>query len=351
MTRPLRIEYPNACYHIINRGNRREQIFFNDTDYQIFLDKLSTYTKLYDVIIHSYCLMPNHFHLQLKTIQPNLSKFMQAFTTSFTTSMNHKYCKPGHLFQGRYKAQLVESKLYKNELSRYIHLNPIKTKKFESASLEILKKALHEYKWSSFRCYLGLKRKTDWLNRRYILSNWGKTSTDKINNYKKFVEKGLLTDNFKKITPCNINSIIGSESFKDKVIRRYLIKDLSDIDDREQPVLTRINTLTVEEVVYVIASYFKLDTTQLTNRKGCNFEARNMAIFFVGKYCRKSNTVTLLAKYFGLKISGFNTARYNYELKLNSDIKLSKLVNEAEKNLKKRNKHERYTKQGNKQKH
>ena len=159
MARALRIEYPNACYHVINRGNRKERIFFSDADYRLFLEKLSEYTGLYDVVIHSYCLMPNHFHLQLTTLHPNLSKFMQSFTTSFTISMNYKYNRPGHLFQGRYKSQLVESMKYKNELSRYIHLNPVKINKFDGLPLPTLKKYLHDYKWSSFRSYIGVERK------------------------------------------------------------------------------------------------------------------------------------------------------------------------------------------------
>ena len=126
MSRPLRIEYPGACYHVINRGNRGEQIFFNASDYNLFIEKLSEFTKLFDVVVHSYCIMKNHFHLMATTREANLSKFMQSFTTSFTISINNKYNKPGHLFQGRYKALLVQSELYKNDLSRYIHLNPVK---------------------------------------------------------------------------------------------------------------------------------------------------------------------------------------------------------------------------------
>ncbi len=136
-----------------------EQVFFKDSDYDLFIDKLSAFAELYDVIIRGYCLMSNHFHLMVTTRYANLSKFMQSFTTSFTISMNYKYNRPGHLFQGRYKSQLVESMKYKNELSRYIHLNPVKINKFDGLPLPTLKKYLHDYKWSSFRSYIGVERK------------------------------------------------------------------------------------------------------------------------------------------------------------------------------------------------
>ena len=222
MVRPLRVEYPGACYHVINRGNRREQIFFSENDYKLFIEKLSVFSELFDVIIHCYGLMPNHFHLMLMTKNANLSKFMQLFTTSFTISMNNRYHKPGHLFQGRYKAQLVESKLYKNDLSRYIHLNPVKVKSCEDLSLLYIKKYLHNYRWSSFQNYIGIVRKPKWLNRNYVLSDWGETSSEKIIHYRHFVEEGLLTDNFQKLEDSCVKSIIGTDSFRDKILKKYL---------------------------------------------------------------------------------------------------------------------------------
>ena len=336
MARPLRIEYPSACYHVINRGNRGDRIFFYEDDYRLFFNKLSEYTELYDVVIYSYCLMPNHFHLQLKTIHPNLSKFMQAFSTSYTTSINLKYNKPGHLFQGRYKAQVVESELYKNELSRYIHLNPAKTKVFEKSSLQELKKIIHNYKWSSFREYIGICKKPDWLNRNFILSGWGWDAEEKMIQYRKYVEEGLLTDNSNKIEPSKIHSIIGSDSFKDKIIKKYLIRDLADIDEREQPVLLVINTFAVKDIIKCIAEYYNLDDFEkITNRKACNKNARKLAILLSAKYCRKTNSLTTIAKHFELKLTGFNSTRYRFELNLKLDKRLQETLRTIEKKLKK----------------
>ena len=90
MARPLRIEYPNACYHILNRGNRRQLIFTGDEHYQLFIDRLGQFAEEYHVVIYCYCCMPNHFHIYGQTKEANLSRFMQAFLTSFTMSMNSR---------------------------------------------------------------------------------------------------------------------------------------------------------------------------------------------------------------------------------------------------------------------
>jgi len=331
MVRPLRIEYPGANYHVINRGNRGERIFFKDSDYTFFIDKMSEYADLFDVVIHCYCILSNHFHLMVTTKHANLSKFMQSFTTSFTVSMNYKYNKPGHIFQGRYKAQLVESELYKNELSRYIHLNPIKLQTYRSLPLTALKKNLHDYKWSSYRSYIGICRKPDWLNRSFVLSSWGKTSTEKLNNYRTFIEEGLLTDNLKKIRSNQINNIIGSDSFKDRIIKKYLIKNFADIDEHEQPDLSIINSVSLQDVLDVVLEYFKLESsTKITLKTSSSSEARKIAIYLVGKYCRKQETLICLAKQFELTISGFNMSMHRFVQILKVDKQLRKSLNELE---------------------
>jgi len=226
---------------------------------------------------------------------------MQSFTTSFTISMNNKYHRPGHLFQGRYKAQLVESEVYKNDLS----LNPIKIRTYAKLPLMSLKKRLHDYRWSSFRSYLGICRRPDWLDRNFVLSSWGKSSAEKLNNYRKFIEQGLLTDNFKNLKSNMINNIIGSETFRDRVVKKYLTKDFRDIDGREQPGLSVINSLSVHDVINAVSIYFKLDiSTRITERKGCNSEARKVAIYLSGKKNRVTPPHYYLKKKHYLKKNG-----------------------------------------------
>lgn len=334
MARPLRIEYENACYHVINRGNRRERVFSDDSDCELFMEKLVEFSELYDILIHSYCLMPNHYHLQIRTPLGNLSKFMQSFQTSFTLSMNRKHQSSGHLFQGRFKAQLVESELYKNKLSRYIHLNPVKIKACDELSSETIKSRLIEYKWSSYRYYVGFEKKPKWLERRFVLSSsWGNSASEKMDNYRKYVEEGIKHDNSTDIIASK-NGIIGSGKFSENIINTYLKHDVDDLDPREQPLLATINSFSFNDVLTVVKEYYSIkDTEKMTVRRKCHPDARRMAMFLVAKHCRRKETLTSLAKKFGIKISGFNSAIEKFKNNLKHNSSFQKKLHKIEKNI------------------
>jgi REP element-mobilizing transposase RayT len=136
MARAVRIEYPDACYHVTNRGNQRGKVFFSEEHYKLFVEKLGEMAMQYGVSVYTYCCMPNHFHLYLETKHANLSKFMQSFLTSFCVTMNRLRNSSGHIFQGRYKAHLVEDEPYGIEVSRYIHLNPVRVKRLSKRRIE-----------------------------------------------------------------------------------------------------------------------------------------------------------------------------------------------------------------------
>ena len=128
MARPLRLEYPGACDHVMHRGNRGMTVFKAEAHYRLFLAKLAVCADEHRVDIRAYCLMANHFHLYLCTPEGNLSRFMQVFLTSFAIiSFNRLDGERGHLFQGRFKAILVEDEAYGSAVGRYIHLNPVRT--------------------------------------------------------------------------------------------------------------------------------------------------------------------------------------------------------------------------------
>ena len=142
MARPLRITYPGAFYHVTSRGNERKNVFKNKRDREKFLEYFESATKRYDAVIHVFCLMDNHYHLLLETPSGNLPQIMQHINGAYTTYFNVKRGRSGHLFQGRYKAILVDIDEYAKELSRYIHLNPVRAK---------LVKTPEEYEWSSYQ--------------------------------------------------------------------------------------------------------------------------------------------------------------------------------------------------------
>ncbi len=146
MARPLRVEYPHAFYHVLSRGNESKAICRTEQDYELFLNTLKDCVDFYGVKIHAYCLMSNHFHLLVETPEPCLSKFMKRLLGVYTLRFNRRHHRHGHLFQGRYKAILVDEDTYFLPLSRYIHLNPVKAGIVQDPKT---------YLWSSFRYFAG----------------------------------------------------------------------------------------------------------------------------------------------------------------------------------------------------
>ena len=155
MARPLRVEYPGAFYHVINRGNHREKLFKSARDYEKFIQYLEKASERYALIVHTYCLMGNHYHLLVETPEPNLSMTMQWLNVSYATYFNRKQDRNGHLFQGRFKAILIEADAYLNHLSRYIHLNPVRAGIVERPG---------QYRWSSYPAFVGEQISPKFLN-------------------------------------------------------------------------------------------------------------------------------------------------------------------------------------------
>ena len=149
MTRPLRIEYPGALYHVTARGNARQRIYVDAEDYRAFLNLLGKLSERYHWRCHAYCLMSNHYHLLLETPEGNLAAGMRQLNGIYTQAFNRRHHKVGHAFQGRYQAILVDKDRYWLELSRYIVLNPVRAKMVKDAQA---------YPWSSFRATAGTGR-------------------------------------------------------------------------------------------------------------------------------------------------------------------------------------------------
>ena len=155
MVRALRIEYPGALYHITSRGNKQENIYLTDEDKILFLEIFSHVCIRCNWICYAYCLMSNHYHLLIETPFGNLSKGMQLLNGIYTQKFNHIHSCVGHIFQGRFKAILVEKDSYLLELSRYIVLNPVRAKMVEAAV---------DWPWSSYQSTINQLTKPSWLS-------------------------------------------------------------------------------------------------------------------------------------------------------------------------------------------
>lgn len=208
MSRPLRIEFPNAVYHVFSRGNERKEIFRTNIDYELFLGILKDSSDRFDFLVHAWCLMPNHFHLLLETKDSNLSHAMKRLLGLYTVRFNRRHQRSGHLFQGRYKALLVDKDNYFLELSRYIHLNPVKAK---------LVQAPEGHRWSSMKYFLKDKS-PDLLHREFTLKSFKSKS-----EYRQFVMEGLKTD-IDPLKKAIGGLLIGSEDFLDKLKTQILRK-------------------------------------------------------------------------------------------------------------------------------
>lgn len=175
MARPIRVEYANAVYHVTARGNERKSIYRDDADRQRFLETVEEAVERFGVVIHAYCLMPNHYHLLLQTPRANLSAAAGWLQTTYSIRFNRRHRRSGHLFQGRFKAHVVEEDAYARELIKYIHLNPVRPQNKRKPIPPDLKGQLARYRWSSHRAYAGLDKKPPpWVCLEW-LSYFGRT--------------------------------------------------------------------------------------------------------------------------------------------------------------------------------
>lgn len=163
MARPLRIEFPGANYHLTARGNAQADIYLNDKDRLTFLDLIGQVCERFNWCCHAYCLMTNHYHLLIETGDANLSKGMRHLNGIYTQIFNRTYRRVGHVFQGRYKAILVDKDTYLLEAVRYVLLNPVRAQMTKTAG---------QYHWSSYRAMIDKTTPPDWLGRDWILSQF-----------------------------------------------------------------------------------------------------------------------------------------------------------------------------------
>jgi putative transposase len=182
MARPLRIEFDGALYHVTSRGNNRKAIFKDDSDRELFLKTLAQVTERFHWICHAYCLMNNHYHLVIETPDANLSKGMRQLNGVYTQAFNKRHRRVGHIFQGRFKAILVQKDSHFLEVCRYVVLNPVRTKMVGQP---------RQWRWSSFRATIGNAQPQVCLTVDEILSYFGQRKAVAQQKYTEFVQAGI----------------------------------------------------------------------------------------------------------------------------------------------------------------
>lgn len=218
MARPLRIEYDGALYHVTSRGNNRKPIFRDESDRELFLDTLARVTQRFHWICHTYCLMNNHYHLVIETPDGNLSMGMRQLNGVYTQAFNKRHHRVGHVFQGRFKAILVQRDSHFLEVCRYVVLNPIRAKLIEHP---------RQWKWSSYNATTGRVTAHDCLTVDEILSHFGSRKAGAQEKYREFVQDGIhasaLWDDLQA------QSLLGAEGFAETF--RHLLADKRQIQE------------------------------------------------------------------------------------------------------------------------
>lgn len=204
MPRPLRIEYEGALYHVTVRGNGRQRLFRDDKDRRSLCRRLALSVKSSGVRLYLYCLMDNHFHLVVETPRANLHRFMQSVLTGFAVAFNLRRGSHGHVTQGRYGARLVDGDQYICKLGRYVHLNPVQVKDWRNRPFAERAAFLREYRWSSYRGYIGADPREEWVTYDPMLSMLEVKDDRAGRAYEEFIEEGLRSPD---------------ESFRDDMVR------------------------------------------------------------------------------------------------------------------------------------
>jgi putative transposase len=276
MARPLRILIPGGYYHVTCRGNERKAIFKDDRDRSAFIEKLRVSLAIYHVALHAYVLMSNHFHLLVATPKGNLSEFMRHFNISATAAYNRRHKRVGHLYQGRYKAIVIDQDNYLLELSRYVHLNPIRIRPHRGKDLREQIRYLERYPWSSLYGYLYAQEKQSWITYDAVLSQVGGSRK----RYGEFVAEGIRSGYPTPWEEVKGQVVLGEEEFVERVKGR--IKKSGS--RREQPSIRELEARKPATVLKEVARYFGLAEEQLIGKRTGYRDERALAMELMYRY-------------------------------------------------------------------
>jgi len=323
MARPLRIEYPDAIYHVISRGIRKDNIYYENKDKDKFLYKLKETKEKYNLKIFSYCLMENHYHLLIRTPKSNLTKAMHYLNASYTNWFKAKHEIVGPIFQGRYKSILVEDESYLLTLSSYIHLNPLR-----AGMVEYLK----DYKYNSYNEYIN-KTENNLVDKNLLLSKF-----EDIERFKKFIYEWYEhnkdwqndDDNEKELREkiYGVNGFLGSKNFADRILKKHKKNNKKKKYDEYSNISN--NEIKKEDIEKIMMKNFKIKKSRLYSKSYGN-DYRNMFIYLLKKYTDlKLKEIGLM---FDIKYKSVSKQAKRFEKKINKNIKLKNKYENIKKEL------------------
>ncbi len=307
MSRPLRIEYPGAFYHATSRGNEQKDVFKSRRDREQFLTYLKSSTERYGAVIHAYCLMSNHYHLLLETPEGNLSQIMRHINGAYTTYFNVKRKRAGHLFQGRFKAILVEADEYAAELSRYIHLNPVKAGIVDKPE---------GYEWSSYRYYIGKSEAPSWLRTSFVLAFYGGAAG--VEKYREFVNEFREQEGESPLKGAVAATILGSSEFVKRITQAHLDEMQAD---RNVPAVRKLVRPTLEEIETTVGKLIPEDKPL----------SRKASIYFCHRY--SGARLSEVGERFGMSDAAITQASKRLRVAAEHDGNLKKKLDQVAKRL------------------
>lgn len=272
MSRPLRIQYPDAWYHVMNRARRGQDLYPSKEDIVTFLDLLKETATMFNLKVSAYCLMPNHYHLLVQTPDANLARCMRHVNGVYTQRYNVRNKCDGTLFRGRYKSILVDADSYLLELVRYIHRNPLRA--------GIVSK-IDQCAWSSHRGYISGGQEWEWLHKEFVLKMLAKKRALQIRKYRQFIEKQDAEQLVSFFEKTNLPSMLGGEKFVNWVKATFFKGKV----DRDIP-QSRQLTPDRRTIIKTVCGYYGVHEKDLAAvRRGMENEARDMAIYLLRVVC------------------------------------------------------------------
>jgi REP element-mobilizing transposase RayT len=285
MSRPLRIEYAGAWYHVMNRGRRREKIFEFPIDYELFLGVLQETSTMWNLQVSAYCLLSNHYHLLVHTPDGNISRCMRHINGVYTQRYNRRHKQDGQLFRGRYKAVVVDGDSYLLEVLRYIHRNSIKAGCAEIPA---------DYNWSSHQGYLSSAKKWDWLYKDFLLSMFSEKSREAKKAYLEFVSRKEPEEIEKFYSKKNMSSILGTADFKE-----WLQQKFQDFRFHREIPESMILAPDPANILDLVSKHYKLKRELLTkSKRGRENVPRDIAVYLMRIY--SNETLAGVGRYFDI---------------------------------------------------
>ena len=321
MVRPLRIEYPDAWYHVMNRARLGQDLYTDKDDRLYFIDLLQETAGMFNIRVAAYCLMLTHYHLLVQTPDANLSRFMRHLNGVYTQRYNARHKCDGTLFSGRYKSILVDADSYLLQLVRYIHRNPLRAGLVEN---------LDQYTWSSHRGYISKAKKWDWLYKDFIFAMLTGHSSMQIACYKQFVEQPDSEETVSAFNKGALPSILGSEEFVEGIKEKFFSQKV----DKEVPESKRLAP-GMERIKEMVCSFYQINESHLLSvKRGVENEPRNVAIYLMRSI--KGEPLLSIGSEFNLnRHSSVSSVLERTREKLKKDRKFRKRLEEIEKMLNK----------------